>query len=460
MNNRGKKLSDLELLKNRLIYLTTLYPDNEIDAASRKDLRDAINDAWKEVYKQLGKNDKRPLKDDDFLKAHWIMYFRYSRKQGNDYIRFLLDEQFTPRNIYKKIEKEVALEIPEEQRTEFEIDDLEIENGEEETKMIKTASLAPTEIKRYVHSLKSSAVHWLNTHYPFLSNDLNSKEKEYIDKLNRIGMGYFRPLIMAILKNEKDPNVRVKILSRIERYIFICFKLGQARRNYGDSEFYNAAREYDKGYLDIDGIIQKLSNREAFSFNKDGTFIIKYFRDYLYKRFHSGSKEGFYSWHGIRYFLYEYELEKMKETGQKKVDWQLFIKHEKDKVSIEHICPQTSTAYWDQIFSAVSKEQHHFYKGSLGNLLLLSLSINASLQNDSFEEKTKTKYDKQGNKLRNGYSDGSHSEIEVASKYIHWTLSEIKQRGLTLLDFMEKRWGLDFGESANKISLLFLPFDE
>ena len=50
MNNRGKKLSDLELLKNRLIYLTTLYTDDELDAASRKNLRDTINDAWKEVY--------------------------------------------------------------------------------------------------------------------------------------------------------------------------------------------------------------------------------------------------------------------------------------------------------------------------------------------------------------------------------------------------------------------------
>ena len=34
MNNRGKTLSDLEfLLKNRLIYLTTLYTDTELDAA-------------------------------------------------------------------------------------------------------------------------------------------------------------------------------------------------------------------------------------------------------------------------------------------------------------------------------------------------------------------------------------------------------------------------------------------
>jgi len=53
MNNRGKNLSKLELLKNRLIYLTTLYPENELDAAGRKNLRDKINDAWKEVYFQL-----------------------------------------------------------------------------------------------------------------------------------------------------------------------------------------------------------------------------------------------------------------------------------------------------------------------------------------------------------------------------------------------------------------------
>ena len=69
MNNRGKKLSDLELLKNCLIYLTTLYTDDELDIAERRSLREAINSAWKEVYYQLGRNDKRPLNDDDFLKA-------------------------------------------------------------------------------------------------------------------------------------------------------------------------------------------------------------------------------------------------------------------------------------------------------------------------------------------------------------------------------------------------------
>jgi len=68
MNNRGKKLSDLELLKNRLIYLTTLYSDDELDPAERAELRELINDAWNAVYYQLGRNKLKPLNDDEFLK--------------------------------------------------------------------------------------------------------------------------------------------------------------------------------------------------------------------------------------------------------------------------------------------------------------------------------------------------------------------------------------------------------
>ena len=70
MNNRGKNLSDLELLKNRLIYLTTLYSDEKLSASDRQELRNDINEAWIEVYFQLGRNKEQSLNDDDFLKAH------------------------------------------------------------------------------------------------------------------------------------------------------------------------------------------------------------------------------------------------------------------------------------------------------------------------------------------------------------------------------------------------------
>jgi len=65
MNNRGKPLSSLELLKNRLIYLTTvLNVDDQLKSRLRKD----INEAWKTIYEFLGKNKDNVLDDDEFLK--------------------------------------------------------------------------------------------------------------------------------------------------------------------------------------------------------------------------------------------------------------------------------------------------------------------------------------------------------------------------------------------------------
>ena len=60
-------------------------------------------------------------------------------------------------------------------------------------------------------------------------------------------MGYFRPLIMSVFKNEKSPEKRTELLNQIERFIFIVFRLSQARSNFRDSEFYNASREFRAG---------------------------------------------------------------------------------------------------------------------------------------------------------------------------------------------------------------------
>lgn len=79
MNNRGKPLSTLELLKNRLIYLSTMLEDKEIIDR----LRNEINEAWKTIYEYLGKNKENKLKDDDFLRDHWIMYFTYDMIETN-----------------------------------------------------------------------------------------------------------------------------------------------------------------------------------------------------------------------------------------------------------------------------------------------------------------------------------------------------------------------------------------
>ena len=455
MNNRGKKLSKLELLKNRLIYLTTLYTDVEQDPAERSELRNLINDAWKEVYFQLGRNKTKPLNDDDFLRAHWMMYFKYSRQTGRDYIKFLLEEQFIPRRVHRKIVQPVELEEPEEQTSDAdpEADD---ENGldEIENNVPMVAELRPNEIRDYVKSLKASSAHWFHTFYPEMSDDFTPKEIEWIQRLNRLGMAYFRPLLMAILKAWGEPIQRVDIFKEIERFIFVTFRLTQARSNYGSSEFSNAVRAIYCGDMSLEDLKQRLQDRMSFVFTNEGHFGNDHFYLLLENKFKKG--EGYYDWRpGLRYFLYEYELELLSDSRQKKVDWDDLLKTPKDKISIEHIYPQSETAAWKSAFKGIRKKEREEYRNSLGNLLLLSSAINSSLQNNAFAEKKRPKYNRDGSKLRNGYANGSHSEIEV-SRYESWGPDEIRERGIRLLKFMEKRWNIRFANNEAREKLLFI----
>ena len=79
MNNRGKPLSKLELLKNRLIYLSTLSSGLEPE---RKKVRANINAVWMTIYEELGRNPKISLDDDWFLRAHWILFFGYDKDEA------------------------------------------------------------------------------------------------------------------------------------------------------------------------------------------------------------------------------------------------------------------------------------------------------------------------------------------------------------------------------------------
>lgn len=461
MNNRGKKLSNLELLKNRLIYLTTLYDEKELKPDDRFSLREKINDAWKEVYYQLGRNKQNPLNDDDFLTAHWIMYFQYTREKGDDYIRFLLEQKFTPQNIYAKTEVKLSsIQEFEEVREDEETDQEEVEETEEDEVIVLRSKLSPKEIEEYVNSLKSAAVHWYNTHNPINNQDLTNQESLWIDRLNRIGIIYFRPLVtVSFLSKEIDSKKRVQLFKAIERFIFITFRLSRAFSTYRNSEFYRAARHLRNNELTIEDIIANLEQRMDYCFytpedSKQTFFDYTYFHKFIEKKFKNGG--GFYNWNGLRYFLYEYEMDKVRQRGSQKIDWKLFVKGEKDKVSIEHIYPQTpDNKCWKESFKEYKKADQKYFQGTLGNLLPLSQSINSSLQNDCFNDKKNPKYDSKKEKIRQGYLDGSHSEIEVAS-YDTWNADNILDRGFKLLEFMEKRWNVTFEDEDSKIELLFL----
>lgn len=445
MNNRGKKLSNLEILKNRLIYLTTIFPNSALSAEEKAQLRSDINTAWSEVYYELGRNKNHPLNDDEYLKNHWILYFKYSRQKGDDYIKFLLNEFFTARTVYgAKTGFEELQDSDEHQPYDVESDgndNIEVVNSND-------GKLYPIEISEYVKSLKSVAQYWYYSFNPEES-PYSADEKKWLDKLNRVGINYFRPLVVAsFLNKEVTPEQRVKLFVSIEKFIFMCFRMARYQSTYLSHMFYRYARELMRGETTIEAIIEytemKFETNISESTETFATKMAGYFKNY----------NGFYDWYDLKYFLFEYEMSLSEKTNIVRMnDWSNFTKNEKDRISIEHIFPQTpSKWYWRNQFRGYTEQEHHYLANSLGNLLPLSQSVNSSLQNDEFSNK------KGGTEKRErGYSNGSHAEQEVA-KCADWNPHMILERGLKLLQYMENRWGVRFKDEDMKYSVLGLSF--
>ena len=445
MNNRGKRLSNLELLKNRLIYLSTIFSDEE---DNKKAIRKNINNTWKDVYGYLGKNKLKALNDEDFLQDHWIIYFGYTRSNKVTYSSFLLNDYFNQNNISDKY----IIKTQEENNDEINIDNLdvsEIETKEENVTENKKEKLTLESISKYINSMKSLIPYWYIVQNPEEYESIG-EVRAMLQKLNRLQFVYFKPLITVLLsKKDITESDKVDTLKKIERFIFLHFRLVNYQSTYKNSFFWNLAHKFYINEVSLDEVNEELDKIDYLSDNKVANMnailnnINRLFKNY----------KGYYSWPAKTYFLYEYELYLMNNQANQKIyPENLFKKDEKDKVSIEHIYPQTDTnEYWVERFGNYTDTQRKYLNGSLGNLLPLSLSINVKLQNYSFDDK------KHGLDRTRGYENGSHSEMQVA-KCLEWTPEEILNRGLTMISFMEKRYDFIIPNKAERIKMLGLDF--
>ena len=444
MNNRGKRLSNLELLKNRLIYLSTIFEDEE---DNKNAVRSNINTTWKDVYGYLGKNKEKPLNDEDFLQDHWIIYFGYTRSNKVTYSSFLLNDYFNQNNISNKYIMNI--------KNEDIVDNIEIDDIDNEEEIQEIESLSSNQkltlgsISKYINSMKSLIPYWYIIQNPN-DSDLDKELIAMLNKLNRLQFVYFKPLITVLLSKSDIPIYKkLECLQKIERYIFLHFRLVNYQSTYRNSFFWKLAHKFYFDEVNIDNVIDEVNKIDYLSDNNVANMngilnnISRWFKNY----------KGYYSWGSIRYFLYEYELFLMNNQANQKIyPENLFKKDEKDKVSVEHIYPQTDTEeYWVKRFGNYTELEQKHLNQSLGNLLPLSLSINIKLQNYSFDDK------KYGKDRTRGYINGSHSEMEVA-KLDEWTSEEILNRGLNMIKFMEEKYDFIIPNKADRIKMLGLDF--
>lgn len=409
MNNRGKPLSRLELLKNRLIYLSTLINASE---QQRQTLRRNINDAWKTIYEFLGKERGHPLDDDEFLRAHWIMYFRYAREEAEQYASFLLDEHFTAARA-------------------------------------TSGELDSDELQKYVTSIQDASRAWHAVHFPTKAPELDDAVRDKLDCLGRVGRGAFAPLVMTAIVKRLSASDVVSLLIEAERFVFLVSRLCQRKSNTGDSEFYRLAGAVYRDESTPDEAVRAIGGRTRQYFDWPRAHFT------IAQLFDEDARNGFYGWKGLRHFLFEYELFLKERSGAAtfKINWREFIQSKKDHVSVEHIYPQTPIAGEWPSFQTLGGMQKRWLLNSLGNLLALARKKNSSLQNWPFKDKVRNAEGKVG------YFNGSYSEIEVSGES-DWTPDHVLERGLRLLEFMEQRWNVKFPDRSSKLRFLHLAFME
>jgi hypothetical protein len=433
MNNRGKPLTQLELLKNRLIFLSYRL---KLEEAEVSKLRANINEAWKTVYHFLGKNERRPLHDDGFLRNQFALYYlkgeyseaecqavfnkcMYDKRDGTD--GYLLEEYFIVHNLVGR--KTV---------------------GPTQKQEIKAPIIDKLFLRDYVKHIKTTAELYYNINNPH-DTKYPADVRTWLDRMRRLGWRDSMQIVLAAVEAKVKCSDLCSLLEALERYIFVV-GIHQA---YGYS-------------IDFSQAINKLlSNKGTIPlFIKEFNEELERFLKRVESRgvtFAWGHDGGFYGWRILNYFLYEYEdsLRLKAKSPVTKLEWDDYYQEQymMEFATIEHIYPQKPDSSEWPSFEKLKPKQKEQIRNSLGNLLAVSRPRNSTFSNHSFAQKR----DGVGSEGSVSYKTGSYSEIDIA-KCPDWNIQCIADRGVKLLEFMEKRWKVRLGDRKAKLATLRLDW--
>lgn len=289
MNNRGKPLSHLELLKNRLIFLSTKF---NVDQVEKTKLRITINEAWKSAYHYIGKNKNFVLSDDEFLKVHFFVYFGSQlpkkRKElstdqllwyyeHHDYYKdYLLEDVFTSQHL-PKVTNQFSSILP---------------------------TLSIQSLYEYAQSLKNSVENYYKIFNPSEAS-FTVGEKIYLERLRRLGLKTeVSVLLLALYQVKSDATGRVNILTLLEKIMFL-YSISPHIEDLRRLNFMELGINLYAGNQRIEQVITRLSSHI----------------DQMVKKIHfatmlalSTKRYGYYGWRGIKYFMFEYEQSLLEES--------------------------------------------------------------------------------------------------------------------------------------------------
>ncbi|GAA8092100.1 DUF262 domain-containing protein [Helicobacter pylori] len=395
INNRGKDLSTLELLKNRLHFVAHKICDEE----DLENIQQEINDTYTRIYHDLRQFEDAHL--ESFLKHFVAYYYGENSKFKERLLNTAFDAHKKYHSSYDEYEK---------------INDLLLHLS------------YSSKVWYFLHTLDDKE----------LRIEITPKMRDLLDKMRRLNAlsdNAFLPLLLSLLtiqlavRSGSERHYTTKeledLLEYLERFGFLIY--GVAGKNTAKNEWIRLAFKAIQAcrFWEDKITIEDLPTLEKSFFNRQGNSGLELLEESIHSL---KNTEKWYQWgKALNYLLYEYELHHNPETT---------LNFDSSLESIEHILPQNP----DQGYSAKEKNwaKNPNIVHALGNLLLIPKNANSSLSNKPFEEKRKQ------------YLKGSYSEKEVA-KNASFGVAQIKERSEKLLDFLIARYRIAELVSENAI---------
>ena len=406
INNRGKELSELEKVKNYLMY----YADKN----AIFDLKEDVNRAWVNILTRLNTCSLTSNDDENnFLRNCWIVS-QDTNKSKSYYVYNQLKEKYPPSD-------------PE----------------------------AWKEIKQFVDFIDQASKTYEQL---YTRNHVEDRtEKLWLKRIHyHPSTASIIPLILAIYARCSDTSMRILLLEIIEKLNFRFYGTGIANRSdTGQGELFQFAHQYFNHYgkkidgelIDDDWLKKSLIDY-ANGHAKDEEFV-------KYLTLDKNESGDYYTWQGLRFFLasYEEELRREIKESDKFVEWLMSERdpqHVNDYYQREHIWATKETDI------VKDEKEKDINKRRLGNFVLLKTTANIRVSDHRVEKKVKEYVDDYKNnpntlmirELAEFYK-AAVSEIKEKRQYKtnqYWY--EVYQRMFDLreqkmINFALKRWRID-----------------
>jgi len=386
MNNRGKQLTEMEKVKNYLLYLSS-----KLTCGGGDDLACDINATWTYIFESLmAAKAFSSDHENQLLRNNWLMSVDYQPKNWSG---------------SNSVKKHFSLRDYQGRHQQLRDD-----------------------VREYVGVLKDSCTAYCDIIAPRragafsrLLDDQATARKliEMTDKFLRIGaVASFVPLLMVVrLRYPDQSSLYLEYLELCEKFAFRVFRFAEKRSNTGQTTLFRFGYELFTGSV----------NAQACYDNLRG--LLLYYAPTTHFVATVGKiGEDWYNWYGLKYLLYEYELHLAKHKPVK-MDWITLQKKDKQD-TIEHILPQTPTRdYWT---SRWTTEQIKAALNDIGNLALTF--DNSVYGNKGFDEK-------RGDVLvPNCYANSMIFMEKEVARCSEWTYETYLKRRERMVRWMTERW--------------------